>query len=224
MNKYKLTLVVICLFASVGIHAQSDDFGIWTSIELEKKILPGLNIATEGEFRTRDNSGTIDRWSASADVSYRLLPYLKVGGTYSFINFNHEKREWEVGHRYSLYVTGSYKWNRLNISLREKYQHTYRNGVSSTSTRANPKDMLRSRLQLSYNIPKCKFNPYASVELYHTLNDPQSNGLDKTRYTLGTEYKLNKKSAFEVFYRYQDEADDDETNGHVLGVGYKLKF
>ena len=26
------------------------------------------------------------------------------------------------------------------------------------------------------------------------------------------------------FYRYQNHADDDETNGHVVGAGYTFKF
>lgn len=223
MNNNRFFLLAFLLSLFVETYAQSD-FGVWTSLEVKKKIFPGFDAAFEGEFRTRDDSKTVDRWSASADLSYRLNQYLKIGGVYSYINFNHPKRKWEVGHRYSLYSTGSYEWKRLTISLRERYQHTYRVGVSSTSTRANPKDVLRSRLQFSYNISKSKLSPYASVELYHTLNDPEGNGLDKTRYTLGTEYKLNKRSAFDLFYRYQSQTDDDEDDGHVLGLGYSLKF
>lgn len=48
--------------------------------------------------------------------------------------------------------------------------------------------------------------------------------MKKTRWTVGTEYKINKKHSFDLYYRYQDHEDDDETNGHVLGVGYKFKF
>lgn len=62
------------------------------------------------------------------------------------------------------------------------------------------------------------------MEFYHTLNNPQGNDLEKTRYTLGTEYKINKRSKLDLFYRYQSETDDEEDDGHVLGLGYSLKF
>ncbi|MFR5757191.1 MAG: hypothetical protein ACLUE2_00470 [Bacteroides cellulosilyticus] len=32
-----------------GVYAQSDDFGIWTSAEVKKKIFPGFDASVEGE-------------------------------------------------------------------------------------------------------------------------------------------------------------------------------
>ncbi|NDW12738.1 DUF2490 domain-containing protein [Bacteroides sp. 214] len=222
MNK-KIILLVM-LLCTICANAQ-DDFGIWTSIGVEKKILPGLNAYAEGDFRLRDDAQTIDRWSGGIGLSYKIFSFLKISGDYNLIRFNHEKRDWETGHRFNLYATGSYKWDNFTISLRERFQQTYREGVSRTAKRANPKKILRSRLQVSYKIADTKFKPFASVELFHTLNDPQSNGLDKTRYTVGTEYKINKKNAFEVYYRYQaNNKDDSEQNRHILGVGYTFDF
>lgn len=223
MNK-NVVLVLLALFFTGSVYAQSDDFGVWTTIEAKKKLFGGLEASVEGDFRTRDDAGTVDRWSGSAGLSYKIWDFLKVGGDYVYMRFNHDKRGWETGHRYNLYAVGSYKWNRFTLSLRERYQHTYRKDVSATAKRANPKDILRSRAQVAYNIKKSAFKPYASMELFHKLNDPQDNGLDKIRYTLGTEYKLNKRSAFEVYYRYQTVRDEEDPNIHVLGVGYSIKF
>lgn len=222
MNKFAVVwLLIICGAATA--FAQDKDFGVWTSVEAEKKILPGLTASVEGEFRTRNDLGTVDRYSGSIGLSYRIWSFLKFGGEYSYIRFNHDKRGWENGHRYNLFVTGSYKWQRFNISLRERYQHTYRKGVSSTQKRANPKDMLRSRAQVAYDIRKSPFTPYVSMELYHTLNDPQDNGLEKIRYTFGTHYKLNKRHSFQLFYRFQDDRSGDP-DLHVFGAGYSVKL
>jgi len=220
----KIIFICLALLLCSSVYAQSDDFGVWTTIEAKKKLLPGLEASIEGDFRTRDDLGTVDRWSGAAGLSYRIWSFLKVGGDYTFIRFNHTKRGWETGHRYNLYATGSYRWNRLNFSLRERYQQTYRKDVSVTAKRANPKKILRSRLQMSYDIKKSAFEPYASMELFHKLNDPQNNGLDKIRYTFGTEYKLNKKNAFQIYYRYQTVRDDEDPNLHVLGLGYTIKL
>ncbi|MCD8032618.1 MAG: DUF2490 domain-containing protein [Bacteroides sp.] len=224
MNKKNLIGCLLLLGMPLFAYGQSDDFGIWTSAGARKRLFPGLVAELEGEFRLRDNLKETDRWGVAADLSYRIIPYLKVGASYNLIRFHHEKRGWETRHRYSLYGVGSYDWNRFTLSLRERYQHTYKVGVSSTAKRANPKDVLRSRLKLEYDIRKSPFSPYASVELFHTLNDPQGNGLEKIRYTAGTGYKLNKRNRFDFYYHYQDQADDDETNGHILGIGYQYRF
>lgn len=81
---------------------------------------------------------------------------------------------------------------------------------------------LRSRLQISYDIKKCPFEPYVEVELYNQLDNAFA--YDKIRYTVGTEYKINKEHKLKFFYRYQDYADIDEVSGHVLGIGYAFEF
>lgn len=91
----------------------------------------------------------------------------------------------------------------------------------------NPKSYhkLRSRLAVSYDIRKSKFEPFAEVELFNDLVNRMA--VDKIRYTLGTDYKLSKTSKLSVYYRYQDEAssdDDDESGGHIIGLGYSFDF
>ena len=81
---------------------------------------------------------------------------------------------------------------------------------------------LRSRLAVSYDIKKSPFEPFFEVELYNELDNVLA--CDKIRYTVGTEYKIDKKNKLKLFYRYQDYADIDEVSGHVLGLGYSFEF
>lgn len=81
---------------------------------------------------------------------------------------------------------------------------------------------LRSRLQVSYDIKKCPFEPFAEVEVYNELDNAFA--FNKVRYTVGTEYKINKKNKLKLYYRYQDYAEIDEVSGHVLGIGYAFDF
>ena len=81
---------------------------------------------------------------------------------------------------------------------------------------------LRSRLAVSYDIKKCPFEPFAEVEVYNELDNAFA--YDKIRYTIGTEYKINKEHKLSLYYRCQDYADIDEVSGHVLGVGYAFEF
>lgn len=223
MKKILVTGAIL-LFPFFLLSAQ-DDLGSSISVEITKKIIPGLNLSLEEDFRLRDNLETVDRFSTTLDLSYKIWDYLKVGGAYNLINYNHPTKDWEVRHRYYFYATGSYRINRFTLSLRERFQSTYRVGVEETSKRANPKLYLRSRFQVEYDIRNCKFEPYASVEIYNTLNDPQGNKMNKLRYTVGSEYKINKKNTLQLYYRYINFKDDDDSNGkHTIGLGYSYKF
>ncbi len=88
----------------------------------------------------------------------------------------------------------------------------------------NPKSdhKLRTRLAVSYDIKSCPFEPFVEVEVYNKLDEDFA--YDKVRYTVGTDYKINKKNKLKVYYRYQDYADIDEVSGHVLGLGYAFEF
>ena len=87
-------------------------------------------------------------------------------------------------------LTGTYKFqNNLRLSLRERWQYTYR--PEKTVTRwdfdnswwedkvrlGKGKNQLRSRLQLEYDKKKALLTPYASVELPNKLTSNPVIGL-----------------------------------------------
>jgi hypothetical protein len=242
-----LVLIICALTLPLAVSAQdkSDNFGIWTSIGAEKKIDKKLSVGVEAEFRTRNSSKTADRWTGSISASYKLLDWLKLGAGYKFIyNNNGEKityhkdgsynnwrpSYWGTRHRFYADLTSTLKLDRFDISLRERWQYTYRPEQTTTrydfdnswweDTDVSSKNshVLRSRLQVKYNIRKSKITPFANVELYNNWS------LDKVRYTVGAEWKIAKQHEISAFYRYQYEKQANEANKHVLGIGYTFKF
>ena len=143
-------------------------------------------------------------------------------------------------------VLASVDAGRWKFSLRERYQYTGNDSVSITEhkwrysvsedaiverpdkaetewkARNNRRHVLRSRLQATYDIPGCKLEPYASAELYNNLKEGMS--LQKTRYMVGVGYTLRKSNEFKLYYAYQNEADDDEPAGHIIGLSYCYSF
>ena len=82
---------------------------------------------------------------------------------------------------------------------------------------------LRSRFALDYNIPHCPVDPFVTVEFSNNLSEGMN--LEKTRYTVGLDWKINKQHTLSLAYLYDDGQDDDSNgNLHVLEVGYKFKF
>ena len=251
-----LTLVILPLTASRAV-AQSDDFGIWAEANVEKKINKQLSIDGGLELRTRDDGfGELDRWSVGIGVSYKVLSWLKASLSYSFLeDHNHKVNSsgkkysdyWGPRHRLNVSLTASQQFGRLGISLRERWQYTYRpeqtvdrywnytdedddavfgepvikKGSTQTHTyRGKGSNKWRNRLQLKYKLDKT-WRPYISAE--STIG---GSGLDKMRYSLGTEIRLSKQHSFDVKYLYQHSYKDDDAEGnrHVLGLGYTFKF
>lgn len=239
MNK-RFILLTLCMVAS-ATYAQE----LWTSAGMKFGIAKGLTGNVEGEYRTQDGLAGTERWTASAGLDYKPLRWLKLAAEYKYIHRHVESRTtkkgnivsdyWQPRHRASFSLTGSYRWNRFTFSLRERYQYTYHteqrvakwdgddgSAKSDELVDAKSKHVLRSRLEAEYNIRKSRFTPFASCELYNSL----TSGFDheKTRWTFGTDYKLNKRHSLSAFYRYVDTTDEDESNRHIIGVGYKFKF
>lgn len=144
-------------------------------------------------------------------------------------------------HRTSVGASASYKPNkRWSFQLKETVQYSHYTKASTTKNKyrlddndnlylkesetddkkAKDRTILRSRLTAEYNIKHCPINPYASAEygcgLSYTTN--------KWKFTAGADYKINKTNIITAFYRYQTEDDDDDPNGHIIGIGYKIKL
>lgn len=124
----------------------SDDFGVWTSIEASRKISDKLKLGLEGELRTVDGLKTVDRRSLGVSFSYKAFQWLKADAGYIYMNtyepaessvkeaFDAEKGQydWNYDHSYRankerLFVsmTGSFDVGRLEFSIRERLQYTY---------------------------------------------------------------------------------------------------
>jgi len=241
---------IFCMFAlmmPLMVNAQSADFGMWYSIGAEKYIDNKWSVEGEAEFRNRNNLKTADRFSVGVDLSYKIAKGLKASAGYSFLYDNNEEMTyytdgsykkwtpsyWGARHRFNVTLTGSLKLDRFKFQLRERWQYTYRPEKTTERydcadeeweekvVRGKGKNVLRSRLQVSYDIRNSKVDPFASVELFNAWN------VQKMRYQVGLEYKLKKQHVFELAYRYQtvtDDDDDNEADRHMIGLSYKYKF
>ena len=245
----RLICVLYTMAASLlTVGAQGDDFGMWYEIGAEKKLNKQWSVGLEGELRTRNNTRTLDRWSAGIAAEYKIIKGLKASVGYTFLSDNNREEfdlksdglrpnkwtpsYWGVRHRVNFSLQGSTAWGRLGVSLRERWQYTYRPEASGRkydfdeeawkAVKGKGRNVLRSRLQVEYDIPHWKLDPTASVEMFNA-----GHGVDKMRYQVGVDYKYRKKHVFALTYRYQtvnDDDDDNEANSHLIGLSYKFKF
>ena len=238
----RLALVLSALLlSSVGVRAEGDDFGIWTELNVEKKLTNRINLELFGENRSRNSHETVDRWSVGLGASYKLTNWLKASADYTYLYDHNEKWNdkqtkvanfWGTRHRFSVTLTGSVNFGNLSVSLRERWQYTYRpektvertkvsNGkVEDKTYNGKGKNVWRNRLQLKYKVTSV-WRPYVNGETYVA-----GSGLEKYRLSAGTEIRLSKKHSFDVKYLFQKSCgdDDEEGNRHIIGFGYTFKL
>lgn len=242
----KLLIIAAMALMPVMVSAQDDggdDFGTILSVEGTHRFDKKFSVSAEMEMRTRDDVKTVDRWSGGVQASYKVLPWLKASAGYTFLYDNNEKYNnsftkkaefWGSRHRVNVSLTASCKVGNFDLSLRERWQYTYRPEVTVDRIRLSDgavleddktfdskgKNVLRSRAMAEYKIKDFPITPYASVELFNASK------LEKIRYTAGADYKINKKNVVGMYYRYQHVNDDsdEEPNRHVIGLEYKFRF
>lgn len=148
MIKKILLTAVAAMLVTTEVAAQepsTSKFGMWTGASVTKKLSQRLSFEAEGEMRTQDALNKIDRWSASVGADYKVLSFLKVGASYTFLytynmdewktkyddddgeqtGYNVTRAYWMPKNRFSFDVTGSYDIGRFGISLRERVQYTH---------------------------------------------------------------------------------------------------
>jgi len=226
--------------------AVADDKGAGIELSASKKVTKGLSISLDGEVRTQEAVSEMERFSIGADLSYKISSWLKADAGYLLMakrTLEKAKKNyvysayWSPRHRAFSSLTFSWEpIKHFEISLRERYQWTQTPGVNVKryyvrypGVRAADKwaptadeHLLRSRIEVQYSRKKLAWEPYVSIESLNDLSDGFAN--DQMRYTLGTDYRINKHNKVGLSYRYKDKSNSEEDKGHLVTVSYNHAF
>ena len=204
-------------------------------VKLEYKILKWLKSNVGYQFHYKHNPEEI-----------KLKDSVLVDDIFIGQNKNFDHDYWVIRNRVYATISGEYKIGRFEFGLRERLQYTHTCAATTNETKYEYKSAtgadldpnsyqlfeetaleekdakhnltLRSRLNVKYDIPNCKVNPFASVELYTRLDEWK--GYDKLRYRLGASYKINKDNSISLYYLFEDV--NGGANGHAIGLEYSI--
>ncbi len=205
-------------------------------VKVEYKILKWLKANVGYQFHYKHNP----------EEKSLKDPVYDEEGNFAGNEYNIDNDYWVIRNRAYATISGEYKIGRFEFGLRERLQYTHTAKATTTETKyrydmgADPLQStedntwipttgeeikepkhnltLRSRLSVKYDIPNCKVNPFASVELYTRLDEWK--GYDKLRYRLGASYKINKDNSISLYYLFEDV--NGEANGHAIGFEYSI--
>ena len=139
-------------------------------------------------------------WYTRTILGAKILPWLKADVGYDFM-----KEPSALKHKLILDLTGTLSSGNFNVSLRERYLHTW---THSGGPQANE---LRSRLMVKYNVPHTGWSPYLAVEF---IGWGQWN---KTRHYVGSLYNFTSWLQLEAYYIYYTH--NGKPAQHILGIG-----
>lgn len=200
------SFVLLLLTNAQAQEKQHDDFGIWGDVHFTKTWDNGIYIGLRAEGRSCDLTRSLDCWFIRPIVGYKPLKWLKFDAAYDFLMLP----ESCIRHDFLFSVTGTLKRENLSVSWRERYMLMAMHDGSSLS------HTLRSFLQVKYQIGESRFAPYMAIELF-TWDKWQ-----KTRHYVGTDIRVSKHSALDIYYVYYTFAGRPAE--HIAGIGYNISL
>jgi hypothetical protein len=219
-------LISTCCFLAKAQDVYTEDFGIWGSIGLEKKLSDKVYVRLDEELRTFDNASRIDQFFTNVGVQYRLSKSFRFALVYRFINKTRNDMSYSKRHR--LYFDAQYRKKYYNFlfAYRLRTQGQFSN-YNSSETGHLMESHLRHKIEIKYQYKK--WTPFIAGEFFYQLNDPgfhpADNQFTRHRYYIGTDYDFNKNNTLGTFFLIQKDFNIPEPHrDYVLGFEYTFSF
>jgi hypothetical protein len=225
--RYSILLFFPILVISADISAQDtkvvSDFRFDGSVGIEKEFFNRLEIGFESIIKLEKNASIIDEIDFDLDVKYKLFDFLILGIGYRFAENKRKSGQFEVNQRLSTQAEFKLKVDRFALEYRIRYQNVDDDFILYDEV-SPPEQILRNKLEVSYNINNCKLSPFLYSELFGNLKSTD-NFAFKIKYALGGKYSLGKYGKVKAFYRIIRELNNRNPYTYYnLSIGYVYDF
>jgi len=210
--------IFLLLISSCFVFSQdmSQDFGTWTKIKSDFKINKKTSFTNKTELRTLDNSSQISQFYTQFSFNKKLNKKLSTSFAMRLRLLNKEY-SYLLANRFHNDLTFRHKISDLSLYFRLRTQINFNLNNSNEFYE-------RTRLKLKYKINK-KIAFYTYQELYFLLSPSERYFYDKTRFGIGIQYELNKKTDLEIKYlKINDINVENPSSLNVLGATVTIKF
>ncbi|MGQ8336748.1 DUF2490 domain-containing protein [Sunxiuqinia sp. A32] len=199
-----------------------EDFGLWTGMEIEKKINKRFDTEIEFGNRLRNNLNQRDESFMGLALTWSKKD-LSFSTSYRISNENDEDR-YNVAHRLALQGQYEIEIDRFSIGYRARVQSQYKN-INSSKDGHIPESYLRNRFKVDYNIKGLPLKPALSCEFFYRINKYAVKQFERRRYILGLGYKINKDNQVGVSYILHETFNkNNPSKQHIIGIDYKLEI
>jgi len=207
--------------AQEGTYYTVRDLELWTSAKFKYKMNKNWSLGVEQQFRFKDDASVVDKYFTEMDLKRDLGKHFSIGLGGRFIRNNDTQGKiqgFENHYRWNTDLGFTHDIHRFSMNYRLRYQAANEFRVEDDS-----KKTMRFKIESTYNIKKWSLDPTVSVEIFNQLTN--SEGFNKLRFTIGTEYKMKSFGEIGVFYRMEKELQGiypKTTN--IAGFTYQYTF
>jgi len=221
--KFIISGCLLFVFTNLKIQAQVNDAGLWTGINLEKKISKRFSVTLSEELRMNENISEAGSFLTDVGLNYKVNKYIRISGSYRFTNKRQLDDSYSERHRYYFDLNLRTKYSFFTFNLRSRYQSQYKD-INSSAGGKIPDHYLRNKLSIKYELNK-KIDFFISNEFYTPLRTYDKLLYDNIRYNFGVEYTFNKMHSIDLSYLIQREYNvkNPETD-YVICIGYNFNF
>ncbi len=203
------------------------DAGLWTTINIEKKINKKFGIFLTEEYRVRENFTRTNLFYTDLGGYIKPFSFLKVSLAYRSIEKFQIDNSISFRHRAMLDISLKKKFGSFDLSYRQRIQSEVRN-VYSSDIGSIPEWYSRNKFAVKYDLDK-PITPYLAVEFRYQINNPRSVESNKqwhrNRYFAGINYKRNDKNSFGLYYMIQQEFNVSAPQDlYIIGLEYSLSL
>ena len=219
---------VLLLLCVRTVVAQQNDWGVWTTMDIEKKLNKRWNVGAGLEYRSQDGLSLTDQIRGSLGFQYnpKKTPF-KFGVNYTLIANKKQKKDIFVNrHRFTFSATGSYKYDRFTASWRPRLQATFYDTTEKDPDELdNYRWVVRNRFGLKYNVPKLPLKPYVQIEIFNRVFSDLTPSYYKNRFSTGVEIGIGKRHELDFGYKRNSELKNDKKYlFNAVAVGYTFAF
>jgi predicted porin len=210
----KKLLLILSLLPLISNAQLVSDAKLWAGISVNKKI-NNLEISFSEEIRMDENASHVDKFFSELGAEYKVLKGFYVALNYRYSRDNdYESKNYDMKHRIDFGLTYKRKFNNLGASFRTKIQT--KNGTPGEN---NP-TFSRNKFLVKYKLEN-KLTPFIAYEFYFQFNEEKV--INRTRLSLGSSYKLNKKNSIKAFYMFESKFNvKNLKHNHIYGISYSI--
>ena len=216
-----MTKKLLSLFLLIGCLGFSQD------TDTQFRFSPSVDYKINKKWKV----GFDYRYALEKDISTFQASVFQLSGEYKI----NKKMSLETGYRYTTSFENDnqrlfasfifdYKIKKFTLSSRTRYQFStpYFNSTYWNEFK-EPNQYLRQKFTVDYNIPKSKASVYFSPEFFIKMEDGDFK-YNRTRYQLGSDYKLKFGNTVGVSVMYEDKLNPTKTDRFVITTKYNLSL
>ena len=194
----RVVFLILSIVISQFVFSQSDDFQVWSSLNLRYNFNDKSNINIKQSLRTFQNSTYWRQSFTELTYAYKLNKQFKISAGYRYA-FNNAIEFTYTKQRVFADMSYTKKIDNFAVKIRPRLQIDIVNLTDYYTSYVN-----REMLELSRKVNKT-VGVYASTEVYFALPSrdlkPNYYGFFKYRLTGGVRINFSNSSSLKLFYR-----------------------